>query len=197
MEITPSNVEIEITSSGSADTDRVPPAADAAFDLVLLNPAKVMLFRTGGSSVRATVSDPLIGAERSYLRVSIARAFPLSKPDSYIGLRDGQDKDIGMFVTLDGMDAASRAVVDEELERRYFVPRVQRVVNVKEEFGNVTWEVETDKGRRTFLVQNLRESVQELTPTRVLVTDKDGVRYEFPDVRQLDLKSAAVLQRVM
>jgi hypothetical protein len=195
MEVSSTNVDVEIIASDAAED--VPAMADASFDLVLLDPIRVTLFRTGGSSVRATVTDPILGADRSYLRVHIARAFPLSMQDRYIGLRDGDDKDIGMLVTLDGLDTASRSLVDEELERRYFVPQVQRVVSVKEEFGNVTWEVETDKGPRRFIVQNIRESVQEITPTRVLVTDKDGVRYEFPDVRLLEPRSANLLYRVL
>lgn len=183
------------------DTEFAPPpddpAADANFDLVLLDPACVMLFRTGGSIVRGTITDPVLGSERSYIRVQIARAFPLSKPDTYIGLRDGRDKDIGMLVTLDTMDAASRAILDEELERRYFLPRIQKVLSVREEFGTTTWQVETDKGPRTFSVQNLRESTQDLTPTRLLITDIEGNRYEFPDVRGLDERSFEVLQRVL
>lgn len=173
------------------------PMADAAFDLILLDPTKVMFFRTGGSNVRATITDPVIGGERTYLRVLLARAFPLSQPDRYIGLRDEKDKDIGMLATLTGLDADSRRIVEEELHRRYFVPKILRVLTVKEEFGTITWDVETDRGRRRFIVQNIRESVQNLTPTRLLVSDKDGTRYEFPNVEKLEPDSYAALQRVL
>ena len=171
--------------------------ADAAFDLILLDPVKVLFFRTGGSNVRATVTDPVIGGERTYLRVQLARAFPLSQPDRYIGLRDEKDKDIGMLATLTGLDADSRGILDEELNRRYFVPKIEKVMQVKEEFGTSTWDVQTDRGRRTFIVQNIRESVQTLSPTRLLVTDKDGTRYEFPDVDQLEPDAYTALQRVL
>jgi len=174
-------------------------AADARYDLILLDPKAMQLFRTGGptSALRMTLADPQIGGERSYLRVQAARAFPLHDPDRYIGLRDGDDKDIGTLVTLDGLDPDSRALVEEELYRRYFLPRILKVNNVREEFGLTTWDVETDKGPRTFIVRHLREATQELTPTRLLVTDVDGNRFEFPDVRQLDDKSYAVIQRVL
>jgi hypothetical protein len=172
-------------------------AADAAFDLILLDPTLVTLFRTGGSTVRATIADPQIGAERSYLRVQIARAFPLSDPDHYIGLRDEKDKDIGMLPSLAGLDADSRRIVDEELHRRYFLPVIQHVVSVKEEYGTITFDVETDKGRRLFYVQNIRESVQDLPPHRLLITDRDGNRYEFPDTTLLTGKTYTVLQRVL
>lgn len=175
-----------------------PPDADANFDLVVLEARTVQLFRTGGSAVRLTLSQSPLGPERSFLRVQIARAFPFSNPDRFIGLRDSNDKDIGMLETLNGLDAASRAIVDEELMRRYFVPVVRRVVSVREERGGLTtWEVETDKGPHTFLVNNLRDALNELTPTRVLITDIEGTRWEFPDIGQLDEKSTTVLQRVM
>lgn len=172
---------------------------DARYDLVLLNPASVRLFRTGGptSALRATISDEQLGAERSYLRVQVARAFPLRNPDRYIGLRDGADKDIGMLVTLDGLDSESRRLTDEELFRRYFLPKIIKVNDVKDEFGLTTWEVETDKGSRRFVVRNLRDSAHELSATRVLLTDTDGNRWEFPDVRKLDEKSYAIIQRVL
>ena len=160
-----------------------------------------MLFRSGtpgDSTVRATVDDPAIGPARSWRRVQVARAFPLSKPNQFIGLRDAADKDIGTLPTLDGLDPESRKIINEELTRRYFLPIISQVYAVKEEFGITTWDVETDKGRRTFLVQNLRESVWEMVPgERAIITDKDGLRYEFPDLTRLDAKTANVLSRVL
>jgi hypothetical protein len=167
------------------------------FDLVLLTPTKVQLFRTGGDAVRATINDPKLGTERSYLRVQIARAFPFTLPDQWIGLRDGRDNDIGIFETLEGMDAESRAIVDYEMARRYYLPKVLKVHSLKEEFGIVTWDVETDKGRKQFIVQDLRGSTHALSATRVLVTDREGNRYEFPDIRQLDSKTLTLMGRAV
>ena len=39
-----------------------------------------------------------------------------------------------------------------------FVPFVERVVEVKEEFGSVYWTLETDRGPREIIVRNLRDS---------------------------------------
>jgi hypothetical protein len=195
MDVVITNTDINITATSEA----VAPTQDAALDLILLDATKVQLFRTTGSAVRATITDPIIGPERSYLQVRLARAFPLSRADEYIGLRDEKDKDIGMMRTLMGIDRDSRKLIDEELARRYFVPCVQKIINLTEEAGNVTWEVETDKGRRKFIVQNMRESLFTIGPNRYLLTDKDGVRYEFPDVNQLEMPSAGgrVAQRAV
>jgi hypothetical protein len=173
------------------------PTANTDFDLIFLDPSTVTLFRTGGSAVRATIADPRIGYERTYLLCQIARAFPLSLQDQYIGLRDAKDKDIGMLETLKGLDSESRKVVDEELERRYFVPTILKVTKVKKEYDTVNFEVETDKGARKFSVQNLKDSIQEVGGGRILMTDRTGSRYNIPDVMKLDDKTLAIISRVL
>lgn len=170
---------------------------DASFDLIFLDPKKVTLFRTGGSAVRATIDDPQLGEERTYLVCQIARAFPLSLAAKYIGLRDAKDKDIGMLETLEGLDPASRKIVDEELARRYFLPQILKVTKVKKEYDTVNFEVDTDKGPRKFAVQNLKDSVFEVTPGRVLLTDRTGSRYEIPDLSKVDTETLAILSRVL
>jgi hypothetical protein len=170
---------------------------DANFDLIFLDPMKLKLFRTGGDAIRATVSDPQVGEERTYLLCQIARAFPLSEPEKFIGLRDGKDKDIGMLETLVGLDEASHKIVTEELERRYFLPRVLTVNKAKKEYESVTFDVETDKGPRVYVVQNMRESSQEVQPGRVLITDRTGARFEIPDVYAAGKETLAVLGRVL
>ena len=164
------------------------------FAVRVLDPATVHLFRTHSSDtiVRATIDG-----DRSWRDVRIARAFPLSDPDRFIGLRDGRDKDIGIFETLHGLDAVSRDIVDGELERRYFVPQITKVTNVREEFGVVTWEVDTTKGHRRFLVRNMKDSTFTLGTSRVMMTDVDGNRYEIPDAYVLGPQALVVLSKIL
>jgi hypothetical protein len=178
-------------------SEQTEPIADSNLDLILLDTSAIHFFRASGGTVRATINDPSLGGERTYIQVRIARAFPLSSPDNYIGLRDSQDKEIGMLQALDGLDAESRAIIAEELDRRYLVPVVTRILDIKEEKGGLVYfEVETNKGPRTFYVQNPRDSTQSITSTRLLITDKDGFRYEFPDISQMEGKSQAFFERV-
>ncbi len=169
-------------------------AEDNPFDIRILEPTETRLFRAydGDALVRLTLND-----ERSWREVRVARAKPFSDPDHYIGLRDGDDKDIGLIEDPRLLDAASRAILEEELERRYFTPTVERVVSVKEEMGTVTWEVETDRGARRFVVRNLRDSTFPLGPNRLMMTDTDGNRYEFPDVTTYGAKAYTVLAKVL
>ena len=169
-------------------------ASDNPFAVRVLDPGSIRLFRTHrqDTTVRATIEG-----DRSWREVRIARAFPLSDPDRYIGLRDGDDKDIGILESLHGLDTVSRAIIEEELSRRYFTPRVIGVNSVSEAFGVVDWDVETSKGPRRFLVRNLRDSSYTLGGSRIMMTDVDGNRYEFPDARSLGPKALLILSKVL
>lgn len=135
-----------------------------------------------------------------YEDVQFARAFPLSNADAYISVlrREERDKlvEIGMFRTLEGMPDASRRILEEALERRYFTPLITHIYSLTEEYGQHRWEVETDRGKRVFYVRNWRDNVHELSPVRYLIVAVDGSRYEIRDVDALDAKSRAQLERL-
>lgn len=164
-------------------------ANPASFELRVLEPRRLRLFRVAGVT-RLTLEN-----DRSWAKVSVARAFPLSDPEHYIGFLDGAGKDVGLLHEPGQLDADSRRTLEEELEKRYFVPMVERVLFVKEEFGTVYWTVETDRGETEIVVRNLKDNLQELSASRVIITDVDGNRFEFPDINKLDNKSLGIILR--
>jgi len=166
---------------------------DDAYTLRVLDVADVRLFRSSpdDSRVRLTVGD-----ERSYVSVAIAHAFPFSKPGEYVGFQDGDGKDIGILPSITGIDEESRRVIDEEMQRRYFTPSVTKVNLVTEMQGTVTWEVETDRGDRRFVVRNLRDNAYSVGAGRIMLTDSEGNRYYFPDIVNLGRKAYEVLSKV-
>ena len=161
----------------------------ASFELRVLEAKQIKVFRHAG------VTRLTLGTDRSWRKVSVARAFPLSDPDHYLGFLDASGKDVGILNDPALLDVESRKVVDEELAKRYFVPVVEKVVQVKEEFGTVYWTLDTDRGQREVIVRNLRDNMQELSATRVIITDVDGNRFEFPDVSTIDAKSQGLILR--
>ena len=165
------------------------PTDPASYELRMLDPKRTRIFRVAGLT-RLTIES-----DRSWAKVTVARAFPLSDPDHYLGFLDGGGKDIGLLVDPGPLDSESKQIVDEELEKRYFVPVVERVLSVKEEFGTVYWKVETDKGPKEIVVRNLRDNLQELSSTRVIIIDVDGNRFEIPDTNKLDGKSLGIIMR--
>jgi hypothetical protein len=173
----------------SVEIPALPPTDPASFELRILDPRQIRIFRVAGVA-RLTIEN-----DRSWIKVSVARAFPLSDPDHYLGFLDGAGKDVGLLHDPSLLDPESRRVVDEELEKRYFVPVVERVLAVKEEFGTVYWTVETDRGDKEIVARNLRDNLQELSPSRVIITDVDGNRFEFADTNRLDGKSLGIIMR--
>jgi hypothetical protein len=65
---------------------------------------------------------------------------------------------------------------------------VLKISKITEEFGVLRWEVETDKGPRTFEVRG-RDEVRLVTGGHVLIRDIDGNRYHIPGLNDLDVAS--------
>jgi hypothetical protein len=170
--------------------DRTSTPAEAV-DLRFLEP-RSLRFSRHGARLRLTVEG-----DCSYLNVAAVRVFPLSDPQRYVSVRDAGDKEIGIIADLRALDAGSRRLVAEDLDRRYIVPVVRRVLTVKERFGTVDWTVETDRGVRRFTTRNLRENVVQPSHNRYLIADVDGNRYDVRDLAALDGASQAWLVRHM
>ena len=176
-------------SAVKSDVVETTPGEPASFELRILEAKQMRVFRHTGIT-RLTLNN-----ERSWRKVSVARAFPLSDPDHYLGFLDGSGKDVGMLHDPAALDPESKKTVDEELEKRYFVPIVEKAISVKEEFGTVYWTLDTDRGQREVIVRNMRDNLQELSPIRVIITDVDGNRFEFQDITKLDAKSYGLILR--
>jgi hypothetical protein len=156
-----------------------------------LDPKEVRLFYDPKGFLRATVGN------RTYLDVTIVRAFPLSSEDPYVGLLSGRLSEIGIIADPTGLDGESQAVIKTELERRYFTVRMRRVNSISEEFGATYWGVETDRGQRSFVAKGLRDNVTYLSRSRILIHDVDGNRYEIPSLAELDPASRSMILRVI
>jgi hypothetical protein len=159
-------------------------------ELTILNPADIALFHHAGV-LRLTLHD------RSYLSARIYRAFPISDPSHYYGITDGAGKDIGMIVDPSQMDEAGQKAAAFELELRYFVPVVRKVLGITDDYGATAFEVETDRGNRRYLVRSLRDNTVELPGGRLIITDVDGNRFEIGDIHSLDPRSQEALLKSM
>jgi len=151
-----------------------------------LDPQTTIIERAPDNTLR------VVAKERCGLKVEVLRAFPLSHPRENIVLRDGGGEEVGVLFRLDEVPAAVRALLDEELRRRYFLPRITKILDISERFGSAVWEVETDRGARHVVTEQLHEALHEMEAgRRFLLTDADGNRYEIEDLRELDEESQA------
>ena len=155
-------------------------------------PARVRVWKMPGGASRAEIDG-----ERSVLRAQFRRLFPLSKPHEYIVLQDGDRKEVAILRTLDGMPDHSRIIVEEELDRRYFTPKISRITKLVLEAGMWRFETETDRGQSTFYVRNWRDSAHEIGLNRWLVHSVDGQRYAIPTTETLDEHSQDLLEQLL
>ena len=121
------------------------------------------------------------------------RCLPLSDPERWISLVDRNGQPVQTIPCLSDLDRESRACLEQELERRSFVPRVLRILSAREEFGVLFLEVATDRGNRRLQVAN-RENIRFVSPARVLIQDQDGNRYDIPSIPELDRRSRGLLE---
>ena len=153
---------------------------------------KLQLFREPAWKLRLTIGD-----DRSYLRVKVVRAAPLSYPDQYISFLDGKDEEICMADDLKSLDQSARDLIAEELDRRYLTATIQSVSAIRNEYGTSYWEVQTHRGQREFVVQNVSENAQWLGDHRLLIIDVDGNRFEIPHLDEFDKKSLGLVEQVV
>ncbi|MFP4056307.1 MAG: DUF1854 domain-containing protein [Candidatus Brocadiia bacterium] len=175
-----------------ADRAEVPFDETETGEVRLLDPARVRLFRTPEGVPRAVVADELC-----CLQVKVMCSFPLSRPGHYVSLRDGANREVGLIEDLRKLDRESRAIAEQEIDRRYFLPEITAVYQLESHFGTYDWHVETDRGPRSFLVRGRSENIVHMPPHRVIVTDVLGNRYQVSDATRLDRRSAALLYKIL
>ena len=178
---------------GSVVTD----ALEAARSIAVTHPEKVKptqirLFREPPWILRMTI----VG-EHSYIKVQVVRTAPLSDPDHYISFLDGNGEEICLVRDPAELDEASRQIVREELNRRYMTAIVQHIYSVRNELGVSYFDVQTDRGRREFVMQNVQEGSRRLGERRILLLDVDGNRFEIPDLDALDKRSVKLLKLML
>lgn len=137
--------------------------------------------RTSGGFVK------LEYAGKEYPRVAVHRCFPFSDPTHYISIRDteGEGKEIGLIMDIKALKKETQQMLEEQMQLRYFSPKILHIHDIKEEYGYSYWNVTTDRGRCRFTVRMGGGSVYSIGQDRYLVNDLDGNRFEIPNLYKL------------
>lgn len=133
------------------------------------------------------------GVRQEYSGVEVKLAFPMSSGLKLVSFRRPGGEEIGMLKDADALDHDSSMALKQALGLVYFVPVITKIHSIKEEYGVTRWNVETDRGPRTFDVAT-RQDVRPVGRNRFLIRDVDGNRYEIRDVAELDLASRSILE---
>ena len=124
------------------------------------------------------------------------RAFPVSAADEGISLLGPDGRERVWIDRLASLDAATRAIVEEELAAREFVPEIRRIHTVSSFFTPSTWQVATDRGETHFVLRG-EEAIRRLPGNVLLIADENGVHYLVRNVEALDPASRKLLDRFM
>ncbi len=140
--------------------------------------------RTGGGFVSVKFGDEF------YPRAEFCRAFPFSAPNVYISVREPNERhrEIGIIEDLNSMPEDIRLMITEQINLRYFTPKITKFISIKDANGITEFDCLTDKGRICFAMRGGSDAVIRLSDTRLIFTDVDGNRFELADVTKLSIK---------
>ena len=138
-----------------------------------------------------------LSGEEDATPVRLVWARPLSSRGGEVSLVDEKKREVLMLESLDVLRPESRRVAEEELERRYVLPRVTRVLRTTADFGMRYWHVETTLGERRFALKNASKTVVWLSDEHLVLHDTMGCRYEINPFSALDPRSQAEVEKVL
>ena len=131
-----------------------------------------------------------------HVDVEPARAFPISAPREGIAVLSREGHELVWIESLDRLAEEPRRLLEEELAGREFMPEIRRVCAVSGYATPCTWQVETDRGT-TSLVLNAEEDIRRLTAPTLLLVDSRGIQFLIRDPRALDATSRKILDRFL
>jgi hypothetical protein len=138
----------------------------------------------------------LAGSDRE-VAVRIVWARPVSGRGQAVCFLDEKKHEVLMLDSLDALDAQSRGVAEAELEKRYLIPKITRVVRTAAHFGSRYWDVETDRGRRRFAMRDPTKNAIWISDDHLVLRDTLGNRYEIPSFSGLDVASRSHVAKVI
>lgn len=106
-------------------------------------------------------------------------------------------KEVAYLSDISVLPEASRAIAMEELKESLVMPVIREIVRVNPRFGNFYWDVETDMGRRKFLLLSPESNTFWPNEDAVILRDVSGNCYEITSIAGLNASSRRELERVL
>lgn len=154
------------------------------FGIKVLKPEEVKIFRGTFNLIHLMTSDGTL-----YRGVYALRAFPIRCPDKFIFLfyYDENDKvqEIGMIEDLNAFPEEARQIVLDAMRKQYFAYIIETIYSIKLEYGMLHFEVETDKGPKTFYMRWASHRTLDFGEKGKILLDIFDDRYIVPDVEKL------------
>ena len=132
--------------------------------------------------------------KKDYGRVILHRAFPFGDTDSYISVLTVDNEEICVIRSLDVLDEESAKNCLAELENKYYIPEVKKIISITSKFGYTYWMCDTPGGEISFTVADTFKSLIHIGSERIIIIDVDGGRYEIKSLESLDRKSRRLIE---
>jgi hypothetical protein len=97
---------------------------------------------------------------------------------------------------LQDLPGTVRALVEEELGGREFMPEIARIVDVTSYATPCTWSVVTDRGETSFVLRG-EEDIRRIGQDTLLVSDTHGIHFLIRNMLELDKHSKKILDRFL
>ena len=170
------------TPNSEPATDGTPPVPTP------IEPQHIRLSYGSQGVLRMRVSE-----DREVDTVKLYRVAPLSQPNGPVAFLDDKGYEICTLRNLSELEPESRRIAEAELARRYLTARIQKIISLTQEAAVTYWTVETNRGRRDFVVQGLQENCVWFSEDHIMLIDVDGNRFEIPSIAAMDERSQVLL----
>jgi hypothetical protein len=135
-------------------------------------------------------------AGESWEPVVPVRAFPIAAPGEGIAIVSAEGRELAWIGELAALAPEARALVEEELAARDFMPEIRRIQSVSSYVTPSTFSVETDRGPTRFVLDG-EEFIRRLGGATLLIADSHGIHYLIRDLKALDAASRRILDRFL
>ncbi|MGE5027688.1 MAG: DUF1854 domain-containing protein [Betaproteobacteria bacterium] len=124
------------------------------------------------------------------------QAFPINAPTEGIALVTADGHELVWIDRLTDLPDDKRALLEEELASREFVPEIFSIRHVSSFATPSAWEVETDRGAATFILKG-EDDIRRLSSSTLLIADSHGIHFLIRDIQELDKASRKLLDRFL
>lgn len=123
-------------------------------------------------------------------------AFPIAAPTEGIALVTVDGHELVWIDCLTDLPDESRILLEEELASREFMPEIHAILRVSSFATPSAWQVETDRGRTTFILKG-EDNIRRLGASTLLIADSNGIHFLIRDLLTLDQGSRKLLDRFL
>jgi hypothetical protein len=128
--------------------------------------------------------------------VSPVRAFPIQSPDQGISLVLHDGKEVAWIDDMGDLPQDVRALLQDELDGREFMPEIFHIVSVSSFATPCSWFVKTDRGDTEFVLKD-EGDIRRIGDASLLVADNHGIHFLVRNMFTIDKHSRKILDRFL